>query len=108
VPAAAVLAERNFRLLFAARTISFFGTNLAPIAVALAVLAYNWLGAMAFLPAGYAIAGPAADLIGISTSLWIGAAWIVVTTAAVLCVPDVRNFRSAEASAEGAPVPVTP
>jgi MFS family permease len=57
------------------------------------VSAYNWMGAMAVLPAGYAIAGPVADMIGISTSLWIGAAWIVVTTAAVLCVPDVRNFR---------------
>ena len=33
-----VLRLRNFRLLFAARTISFFGTNLAPIAVAFAVL----------------------------------------------------------------------
>jgi predicted MFS family arabinose efflux permease len=32
------LAHRNFRLLFAARTISFFGTNLVPIAVAFAVL----------------------------------------------------------------------
>jgi hypothetical protein len=38
------------------------------------VSAYNWLGAMAFLPAGYAIAGPVASVIGISTSLWIGAA----------------------------------
>src|SRR2546422_299704 len=35
---AGVLSERNFRLLFFARTISFFGTNLAPIAVAFAVL----------------------------------------------------------------------
>src|SRR5438034_1019373 len=33
-----VLRVRNFRYLFAARTISFFGTNLAPIAVAFAVL----------------------------------------------------------------------
>jgi hypothetical protein len=56
---------------------------------------------MAFLPAGYAIAGPVADIIGISTSLWIGAAWIVVTTTAVLCVPDVRTFRS-DAPATGA------
>ena len=46
------------------------------------VSAYNWMGAMIFLPAGYAIAGPVADRIGISTSLWIGAAWIVVTTIA--------------------------
>jgi MFS family permease len=58
------------------------------------VSAYNWMGAMIFLPAGYAIAGPVADRIGISTSLWIGAAWIVVTTIAVLSVPSVRNFRS--------------
>lgn len=32
------LRERNFRLLFAARSISYFGTYLAPIAVAFAVL----------------------------------------------------------------------
>jgi predicted MFS family arabinose efflux permease len=57
------------------------------------VSAYNWLGAMAFLPAGYAIAGPVADAIGVSTSLWIGAAWIVITTAVVLTVRDVRDAR---------------
>jgi predicted MFS family arabinose efflux permease len=57
------------------------------------VSAYNWMAAMAFLPAGYAIAGPVATLIGMRTSLWIGAAWIVATTAAVLCVRDVRSFR---------------
>src|SRR5712691_1882425 len=34
----AALRERNFRLLFAARTISFFGSNLVPIAIAFAVL----------------------------------------------------------------------
>jgi MFS family permease len=32
------LRDRNFRLVFSARTISFFGTNLAPIAVSFAVL----------------------------------------------------------------------
>jgi hypothetical protein len=58
------------------------------------VSAYAWVGAMAFLPAGYAITGPVARMIGTSTTLWIGAAWIVVTTAAVLCVPDGRNFRA--------------
>ncbi len=34
----AVLRDQGFRLLFSARAISFFGTNLAPIAVAFAVL----------------------------------------------------------------------
>ena len=57
------------------------------------VSAYNWMGAMAFLPAGYAIAGPAASVLGMSTLLWIGAAWIVATTALVVSVPDVRDFR---------------
>src|SRR5439155_9031863 len=33
-----VLRQANFRLLFAARTVSFFGSNLVPIAVAFAVL----------------------------------------------------------------------
>jgi predicted MFS family arabinose efflux permease len=57
------------------------------------VSAYNWMGAMVFLPAGYAIAGPIADVIGMSTSLWIGAVWIVVTTLIVISVRDVREFR---------------
>ena len=71
------------------------------------VSAYNWMGAMAFLPAGYAIAGPVADAIGMSTSLWIGAAWILVTTAIVIAVRDVRRFelRSVEQALAPAPLP---
>jgi MFS family permease len=60
------------------------------------VSAYNWMGAMAFLPAGYAIAGPVAMAIGVSTSLWIAAVWILVSTAAVLRVPSVRAVRRDE------------
>jgi MFS family permease len=69
------------------------------------VSAYNWMGAMVFLPAGYAIAGPVASVIGMSTSLWIGAIWIVVTTALVISVRDVREFRlrPAQTSEELAP-----
>ena len=50
---------------------------------------------MAFLPAGYALAGPVSDLIGMSAYLWIGAAWVVVTTSVVICVRGVREFRLA-------------
>jgi hypothetical protein len=57
------------------------------------VSAYNWMGAMAFLPAGYGIAGPAASLIGMSTALVVGAVWIVASTLAVISVKDVRDFR---------------
>jgi uncharacterized membrane protein YccC len=48
---------------------------------------------MAFLPAGYAIAGPVASVIGMSTSLWIGVVWVVATTLIVISVRDVRDFR---------------
>ena len=57
------------------------------------VSAYNWMGALVCLPAGYAIAGPVASVIGMSTSLWIGAIWVVVTTLVVISVRDVREFR---------------
>ena len=68
------------------------------------VSAYNWMGAMAFLPAGYALAGPVSDMIGVSTTLWIGAAWIVVSTLAVLSVASVRDFRMHD---EGLATPAT-
>jgi predicted MFS family arabinose efflux permease len=67
------------------------------------VSAYNWMGAMAFLPAGYALAGPVAAMIGVSTTLWLGAAWIVLSTLVVCSVPSVRDFRMGEA-APAAPV----
>jgi predicted MFS family arabinose efflux permease len=60
------------------------------------VSAYNWMGAMAFLPAGYAIAGPVASMIGMSTSLIAGAVWIVASTLAVITVRDLREFRLRE------------
>jgi predicted MFS family arabinose efflux permease len=75
--------------------------------------AYNWMGAMAFLPAGYAIAGPVANAIGMSRTLVLGAVWIVISTAAVLTVRSVRDFRlhdvaaKVEADAVPAPVPTT-
>ena len=61
------------------------------------VSAYGWMGAMVFLPAGYALAGPVASAIGLSTTLWIGAVWIVVTTVAICSVPSVRDFRMRDA-----------
>jgi predicted MFS family arabinose efflux permease len=67
------------------------------------VSAYNWMGAMTFLPAGYALAGPVAAAIGTSATLWIGAVWIVVATVAVCAVPSVRDFRMREG-----PPPPTP
>jgi len=70
------------------------------------VSAYNWMGAMVFLPAGYAIAGPVAGAIGISTSLWIGAAWLVVSTAVVVAVRDVRRYGAEPMPGLSSAVPV--
>jgi hypothetical protein len=51
--------------------------------------------AMVFLPLGYALAGPIAEAVGMSAYLVFGAAWIVLTTALVVSVPGVRDYRPA-------------
>jgi MFS family permease len=57
------------------------------------VSAYSWMCAMVFLPLGYALAGPLAAAVGMSTYLVFGAIWIVATTLVVYSVPAVRNYR---------------
>ena len=54
--------------------------------------AYGWMVAMVFLPAGYALAGPIADLVGVRVYLLAGAAWVVVSTLFVTRLPPVRDF----------------
>jgi MFS family permease len=55
------------------------------------VASYGWMGAMVFLPAGYALAGPIAMAIGLKTYLVIAAAWIVASTLFVIRLPAVRE-----------------
>jgi MFS family permease len=57
------------------------------------VSAYSWLCAMVFLPLGYALSGPVAAAVGMSTYLDLGAVWIVVSTLVVYSVPAVRDYR---------------
>jgi len=57
------------------------------------VSAWDWMGSFLFLPLGLIAAGPVADLIGISATLWISVAWAVLSTLIVLLVPSVRNLR---------------
>jgi hypothetical protein len=49
------------------------------------------MGAMVFLPAGYALAGPISMAIGIKTYLTIAAGWIVVSTLFVVRLRAVRE-----------------
>lgn len=72
------------------------------------VSAYSWMCSMAFLPAGYALAGPIGTAVGIGAYLVAGAVWIVVTTVLVLAVPSVRDFRlRADEDVSAAPAATT-
>ncbi|MFG2790298.1 MFS transporter [Streptomyces sp. NPDC048419] len=57
------------------------------------VSAYDWFGSIALVPVATALAGPAEEAFGRTASLWGCSVLVVVVTAAVLCVPDVRNLR---------------
>ncbi|MEV0641433.1 MFS transporter [Streptomyces sp. NPDC050619] len=68
------------------------------------VSAYDWFGSVALVPVATALAGPAESAFGRTEALWGCSALIVVVTAAVLCVPDVRNLRRGgkQVAAQGA------
>ncbi|MFI9612554.1 MFS transporter [Streptomyces sp. NPDC052023] len=69
------------------------------------VTAYDWFGSVAMVPLATAMAGPAEVAFGRTAALWGCATLVVVVTAAVLCVPDVRNLRrrTHQVAAKGAP-----
>lgn len=59
------------------------------------VSSYDWLGSLVFLPAGYMLAGPVAESVGIAETLVFAAAWSVASTFAVLSLGAVRGVRRA-------------
>jgi MFS family permease len=67
------------------------------------VASYGWMGAMVFLPAGYALAGPIATLIGLKAYLLLAAGWIVASTLFVIRLRAVREVRFEEPT-DAAPV----
>ena len=54
--------------------------------------AYSWMSAMIFLPAGYALAGPIASVVGLRGYLLFGAVWLVSSTLFVYRRPAIRDF----------------
>jgi MFS family permease len=68
------------------------------------VSAYGWLGALVFAPLGYALAGPVAARVGVATTLWLGAAWVLVSTGLVVAVPGIRRLRRIDRSRPGSTV----
>jgi MFS family permease len=68
------------------------------------VASYGWMGAMVFLPAGYALAGPIGMAIGLKAYLLIAAGWIVVSTLFVIRLRAVREVGYEEPT-DALPVP---
>jgi hypothetical protein len=56
------------------------------------VSAYDWFGSLAFRPLGLAVWGPVAAAAGVSESLWLAFALLIVSALAILAVPDVRRL----------------
>ena len=57
------------------------------------VYSYDALGSFVFIPLGAAVAGPAAESVGVTETLAGAAAIIVAATALVLLIDEVRNLR---------------
>jgi MFS family permease len=57
------------------------------------VSAYDWFGSLFGDPIGLALAGVVAAAIGMSRTLWIAAAVVLVTVAAMLAAPSVRHLQ---------------
>jgi MFS family permease len=55
------------------------------------VASYGWMGAMVFLPAGYALAGPISMVVGLKADLVFAAVWIVASTLFVIRLRAVRE-----------------
>lgn len=85
---------------------SLWGTlmqNHVPPDVMSKVTSFDWLASSALLPVGYALAVPFSHLVGQRGVLEIGAAYIVVSTVAVLAVPQVWNLPRAPQAPSATP-----
>ena len=72
------------------------------------VSAYDWFGSVALVPLAMALAGPSESFFGRTASLWGCAVLVVVVTAAVLCVPDVRDLTRRTKPVTGHPAVTDP
>jgi MFS family permease len=63
------------------------------------VSAYDWFGSFAFYPLGLALWGVVAGAIGIHEALWLAFGLLAASSAGLLALPDIRNFRELPADA---------
>lgn len=67
--------------------------------------AYDWLGSLACLPIGYALAGATEGVVGAGPGLLFGAAVVLLATTLVAALPSVRQLRPARFRASPSPAP---
>jgi MFS family permease len=67
------------------------------------VSSYEWMASLVFAPVGYALAGPAADRVGVDSTLLVAAAVGAAASAGILAVPSVRNLRRPGARYDAGP-----
>lgn len=59
------------------------------------VAAIDWMLSASLMPLGMALAGPLSAVIGIRAIFLFSATWIIISTAAILTVREIREFRNA-------------
>ncbi|MBT2404817.1 MULTISPECIES: MFS transporter [unclassified Streptomyces] len=72
------------------------------------VSAYDWFGSVSLLPLATALAGPAESAFGRTPALWGCATLVILATATVLAVPDVRHMTRKPAPDPTGPSPAAP
>ena len=65
------------------------------------VASFERLAVYAPLPLGMAVTGPIAGALGVSTTLWLAAGWLGVSTIFLLSIPSVRGLERLEAATTG-------
>jgi MFS family permease len=62
------------------------------------VSSYDWFGSLALQPLGYALIGPLAGLVGVSTALYLCGTLEIAAVGALLAVKDVRRLKRISSS----------
>jgi hypothetical protein len=69
------------------------------------VSSFDWLGTLVLNPVGFALVGPLAAWVGVTTTLAAAATVVAAATVMVLCVPGVRHLGRPEIMADRSPLP---
>jgi MFS family permease len=92
---------------FAVNWVTTMQQEIPPAALS-RVSAYDWVGSLALAPVGTVIAGPLLVAFGARSVLAVGAVLIIIFTAAVFTVPEVRQLRRKPAQLPDPPAPEQP